>query len=131
MNRLMTINYLHYPGRAARPGNHRFHVIPLILWKQYFGRKFFGFFLIVSERFLPTSTGSCRASTGKIRTISARDTASMFQRFSVFSCRIRWPESSIWADQDHVVNHQLIALNQDHVVVHHLIEAKKDRCEFK
>jgi hypothetical protein len=32
----------------------------------------------------------------KIRTISGRNTACMFQRFAVFSCRIRWPESSIW-----------------------------------
>jgi fumarate hydratase class II len=30
--------------RTARPGNSRFRVIPVILWKQYSDRKFFVFF---------------------------------------------------------------------------------------
>ncbi len=42
------------PGRTVRPGNGQFRVIPVILWKQYSGRKFFGFF------FRWFSAGSCR-----------------------------------------------------------------------
>ncbi|CAF4362184.1 unnamed protein product [Rotaria socialis] len=30
-----------HPGRTVRPGNGRFRVVPLILWKQYSGWKFF------------------------------------------------------------------------------------------
>ncbi len=29
------------PGRTSRSGNYRFRVIPVILWKQYSGRKIF------------------------------------------------------------------------------------------
>ncbi len=92
-----------YLGRAVQPGNSRFRVIPVILWKQYSGRKLFGFFPMLSARFLPESTGSGQESTRKIRNISGRNTTSMFQRFAVlsliFSARsweIRLPESSTW-----------------------------------
>jgi hypothetical protein len=63
-----------YPGRTVRPGNDRFRVIPVILWKQYSDRNFFGFFPMISGQFL-------LESTGKIWTISSRNTASMFQCF--------------------------------------------------
>jgi hypothetical protein len=49
----------------GRPGNGRFRVIPVILWKQYSGRKVFGFFQMISGRFLPESRGSWQESTGK------------------------------------------------------------------
>jgi hypothetical protein len=37
----------------------------VILWKQYSGRKIFGFFPIISGWFLPESTGSRQEYTGK------------------------------------------------------------------
>jgi hypothetical protein len=52
-------------GRTIRPGNSRLRVIPVILWKQYSGRKFFP---MLSAWFLPESTGSWQES--------ARNTAS-------------------------------------------------------
>jgi hypothetical protein len=53
------------PGRTVRPGNGRFRVIPLILWKQYSDRKFVGFSPMISGRFLAKNTGSWQESTGK------------------------------------------------------------------
>ncbi len=44
-------------GRPIRSGNCRLRVIPVILWKQYSGREFFGFFPMISGQFLPESTG--------------------------------------------------------------------------
>jgi hypothetical protein len=43
----------------------RFRVILVILWKQYSGRKIFGFFPMLSARFLQESTGSWQESVGK------------------------------------------------------------------
>jgi hypothetical protein len=40
-------------------------VIPVILWKEYSGRKFFGLFPMTSGRFLPESTGIRQESTEK------------------------------------------------------------------
>jgi hypothetical protein len=37
----------------------------VILWKQYSGRKFSGFFTMISDWFLSESTGSWQESTGK------------------------------------------------------------------
>ncbi len=62
-------------------------------WKQYSNRKFSDFF-----RWFPT--GSCwkaqeidRNMPEKIRSFFDRNTASIFQRFPMFSCRIRWLSS--------------------------------------
>ncbi|CAM4989334.1 unnamed protein product, partial [Rotaria socialis] len=55
------------PGRTVRPGNGRFRVVPLILWKQYSGWKFFAFFPVISDQFLPESTGTWQESTGKVQ----------------------------------------------------------------
>jgi hypothetical protein len=40
-------------------------VIPVILWKQYSGRKIFGFFPMLSSRILPEITGSWQESAGQ------------------------------------------------------------------
>ncbi len=48
----ITDQLIHYPGRPARPRNGHLRVISIILWKQYSGRKFFGFFPGISDRFL-------------------------------------------------------------------------------
>jgi hypothetical protein len=53
-----------------------------------FRPEMFQIFSMLSVHFLQESTGSSQESAGKIRTISGRNTASMFQRFSVFSCRM-------------------------------------------
>jgi hypothetical protein len=65
----------YYPGRAVRPGNGRFRVIPLILWKQYSGRKFSGFF------FRWFSAGFCR-----IRQLES----SSWELTERFDCYIKW-----------------------------------------
>jgi hypothetical protein len=49
-----TIMFDKIPGRTARPGNGRFRLIPVILWKQHSERKFFGFFPI---NFRPVPSG--------------------------------------------------------------------------
>ena len=51
-------------------------------WKQYSRREFSGFFPMISGRFLPESTGSCRNPREKTRKIPARNTASNFLVFS-------------------------------------------------
>jgi hypothetical protein len=48
----------------------------------------------VGAVFRPVPTEKHRNPPEKIRTISGRNAASMFQRVPVFSCRIRSPESS-------------------------------------
>jgi hypothetical protein len=55
-------------------------------WKQYSGRKFPGFL-----RWIPTIASAFRQDpSGNHRKIPDRNTASMFQVFPVFSCRIWW-----------------------------------------
>jgi hypothetical protein len=66
----ISIISFNYPGRTARPGNGRFRVIPVILWKQYFGRK---------------AQEAGMSPPEKIWRISGRNTASIGQRFLVFS----------------------------------------------
>ncbi len=58
-------------------------------WKQYSGRKFSGFFPVDSDNFQCSPRGSFWKSSEKIRKIPGGNTASMFQIFPVFSCRIR------------------------------------------
>ncbi len=88
-----SMRFYPFPGRTNRSENYRFRVIPVILWKQYSGRKIFGFFPMISCR---KAQKVDRNPPEKIRTIFGRNTTSMFQRFPVFSCRIRWVESSTW-----------------------------------
>jgi hypothetical protein len=95
------------PGRTGLLGNGRFRGIPVISWKQYSGRKFFGFFPMISGQFLSESTEIWQESTEKnpkiflpeycfhVAAISGaflQDTLT----FPHLSCRIRWPESSAW-----------------------------------
>jgi len=47
------------------------------------------FFQWIPNNFLCFSAGNGRKSSGKIRKFFGRNTASMFQRFSIFSCRNR------------------------------------------
>jgi hypothetical protein len=58
-------------------------------WKQYSGREFPGFFRVDSNNFQCFPAGSVPKSSEKIWEIPNRNTASMFQVFPVFSCRIR------------------------------------------
>ncbi len=116
-----------YPGRTGRPGNGRFRVIPVFLWKQYSGWKFFGFFPMLSARFLPESTGSWQESTGKdpkifrteycfhVPAISGTFLQDMVT-FPHLSCEIRWPESSTWVYPNYAnivpINYRTISFPQ-------------------
>ena len=95
------------PGRTVRPENGRFRVIPVILCKQYSDRKFFGFFPMISGRFLLESTGSWQKSTGKKS--GQFSVGILLPRSSDFRCfpagsgdfpagsfGIRWSEASTW-----------------------------------
>ncbi len=62
---LKIIIYYLFSGRTVRPGNGRSRIILVILWKQYSDRKFFGFFPMISDRFLRESTGNWQESTEK------------------------------------------------------------------
>ena len=109
-----------HPGRTVRPGNGRFRVIPVILWKQ-FSRP--DIFRIFSNDFRPVPAWKVREvgrnPAEKCGQFFGRNTASMFQWFPVFSCRIRWlfriflagsfgirwPEASTW-EQHHQRYHR-------------------------
>jgi hypothetical protein len=47
-----------FPGRKLRAGSGRKAQEIAGTWKQYFHRKFFGFFPMISDRFLLESTGN-------------------------------------------------------------------------
>ncbi len=86
----------YYPGRIVRPWNGRFRLIPVILWKQYSGQKFFGFFPMLSAQFLPGNTGSWQESTGQFPAEILLPCSGDFQCFPAGSGGIHCPESSTW-----------------------------------
>ena len=55
----------HHPGRKIRNGSGRKAPEITGTWKQYSHRKFFGFFPMISDRFLPESTGNWSEFIGK------------------------------------------------------------------
>jgi hypothetical protein len=97
-----------FPGQEVRAGSCRKTPEIAGTWKQYSGRKFSGFFPMISGRFLTESTRSWQEFTGKnpdnfrpeycfhvlaISGVFLHDTVT----FPHLSCRIQWPESSTWA----------------------------------
>jgi hypothetical protein len=53
------------PDQTRTPGNDRIQWISGEFWKQYSNRNFLGFFPMIFDQFLPTSTGSWQESIGK------------------------------------------------------------------
>jgi hypothetical protein len=77
------------PGRKLRAGSGRKAPEIAGTWKQYSHRKIFGFFPMISDRFLPESTGNRQESTGKNPINFQSEYCFHFRRFPGLSCRIR------------------------------------------
>ena len=78
------------PGRTLRAGSGKKALEIAGTWKQYSHRKFVGFFPIISNQFLPESTGNWLESTGKNPTNFRSEYCFHFRLFPVLFCRIRW-----------------------------------------
>ncbi len=70
-----TIYLCNNPGPTNRPGNCRFRIIPVILWKQYSGR-------IFSDDFRPIPTGKHRKLEGIHRKKSGSFSAGILLPYS-------------------------------------------------
>ena len=95
----ITMNF--FPGRKIRAGSGRKAPEVTGTWKQYSNRKIFGFFPMISDRFLLESTGNWSESTGKksnkfpvgiLLPLPAISGAFLWDpvTFPHLSCRIMW-----------------------------------------